>query len=702
MGSQQRREGAAIEEKIDKKTKVSKVRRLCLFELEGSFGSECSVHSIGAIQSKKATSPSASSSSSSSSSLSSSSSSSSSHNKQKEDLSSYSCARCRWRGRSLEEQRAHFQTEWHSYNARGGVRLSERAFVGTTEDQRRALEAERAARIEARGEQRAEARRLMNAGLPVVYFSHAPTRTVFPVFKSVLRGDGEDEDEDGEDEAGEGAPFDLEAQRYLSALQGLVGKRPVWCVFLVAAGHIALGVFEGAALVASRAFHRYVIRAKRGTRQATHDKGGRAPISAGSSLRRANEVALKDDCRGLLELWKPMINAAEAIFIAAPGVVNRSTLFYEGGPVKTKDPRIRGVPFPTARPTVDEVKAVHARLCMVTPEDASAVPALAPIVRDSAAARASKKDKREPAEGGGGEQPSAVPRAKGTAHLKARPDKDKEKERGAARSRGKALARADPPDTPLVRAVRVGDASAVAALLAQDPELANLPSDRLWTMTPLTIAAQLGAEETVAALVAAGADKDARVDGLWTALCFASSKGHAETVTRLLDLGADPTLRTEAGKTAYTLAPTGNPATRDSFRLWAGMHPDAWDWQRAAVMDPLTAEEAEALAVHRAEQRAREAAKKKAKESVKKEEKRIDKVEADREKLSDRERRALAAEERLRAQSAPHEARKICAFCKAELAPSQVPFTRLEFSYCSTRCVKAHIKLGLGGGGGGS
>lgn len=664
-----------------------------MFELEGSFASDCAVHSIGAIQSKKAAaSPSPSSSSSSGSS-----------DSEDHEVAggaggshgAFSCTRCRWRGKTLEEQRAHSQTEWHAYNALGRVRLSEAEFAGSTEEQRKAMEAEKLARVEARGEQRAEARRLMNAGLPVVYFSHGPSKTVFPVFKSVLRGDGEEEQEQEPEEEGRGGetPFVAEAQRYLSAFRGLVGKRPVWCVFLVAAGHIALGVFEGAALLASRAFHRYVIRAKRGTRQATHDKGGRAPISAGSSLRRANEVALRDDCRGVLELWAPMINVAEAIFVAAPGVVNRSTLFYEGGPVRTKDPRLRSVPFPTARPTVDEVKAVHARLCMITPEDPSTLPVLAPIAgsgpaRQPARGKAERGDADEPHR----EDGSEAPRAKGTAHLKARTDKDKE--RGAAKSRGRALARVDPPDTALLRAVRTGDTAAVEAMLAVDPELANLPSDRLWTMTPLSIAAQLGEEDIVAALVTAGADKDARVDGLWTALCFASSKGHSETVTRLLDLGADPTLRTEAGKTAYSLAPTGNPATRDSFRLWAGTHPDAWEWPRADVNDPLTAEEAEALAMRRAEQRAKDNAKRKAKESVKKEERRIDKVEADREKLSDRERRALAAEERLKAQAAPQEAKKICAFCKAELAPSQIPFTRLEFSYCSTRCVKAHIKLG--------
>ena len=46
-------------------------------------------------------------------------------------------------------------------------------------------------------------------------------------------------------------------------------------------------------VVRHKTFHRYVVRAKRGTCQSSHDsKGGHAPKSAGASLRRYNEAAL--------------------------------------------------------------------------------------------------------------------------------------------------------------------------------------------------------------------------------------------------------------------------------------------------------------------------------------------------------------------------------------------------------------------------
>ena len=41
-----------------------------------------------------------------------------------------------------------------------------------------------------------------------------------------------------------------------------------------------------------KTFHRYVVRAKRGTVQSVRDNQGAAPKSGGASLRRYNEAAL--------------------------------------------------------------------------------------------------------------------------------------------------------------------------------------------------------------------------------------------------------------------------------------------------------------------------------------------------------------------------------------------------------------------------
>ena len=45
-------------------------------------------------------------------------------------------------------------------------------------------------------------------------------------------------------------------------------------------------------MIAHKTFHRYVVRAKRGTVQSARDAQGNAPKSAGANLRRYNEAAL--------------------------------------------------------------------------------------------------------------------------------------------------------------------------------------------------------------------------------------------------------------------------------------------------------------------------------------------------------------------------------------------------------------------------
>ena len=49
---------------------------------------------------------------------------------------------------------------------------------------------------------------------------------------------------------------------------------------------------------------RYTIRAKRGGSQSSYDSGGRKAQSAGVSLRRYGELALREDVSALLKEWE--------------------------------------------------------------------------------------------------------------------------------------------------------------------------------------------------------------------------------------------------------------------------------------------------------------------------------------------------------------------------------------------------------------
>uniref|UniRef100_A0A8C3T278 VLRF1 domain-containing protein n=1 Tax=Chelydra serpentina TaxID=8475 RepID=A0A8C3T278_CHESE len=113
-----------------------------------------------------------------------------------------------------------------------------------------------------------------------------------------------------------------------------------------------------------KTFHRYTVRARRGTGQGLRDAQGQAamPRSAGASLRRYNEAALLKDIQDLLAGWAQHLQAAQRIFLRAPRA-NRALLF--GGrspPLHKGDPRVCNIPFSTRRATFREVLRVHAAL----------------------------------------------------------------------------------------------------------------------------------------------------------------------------------------------------------------------------------------------------------------------------------------------------------------------------------------------------
>lgn len=118
------------------------------------------------------------------------------------------------------------------------------------------------------------------------------------------------------------------------------------------------GIEERHAVVrAHKTFHRYTTRRKQGGSQSANDNAKGNAHSAGSSIRRYNEMALEADVRNVLSEWKSMIDTAELLFIRATGSTNRRTLFgpYDGQVLRSNDPRIRGFPFSTRRATQAEL-----------------------------------------------------------------------------------------------------------------------------------------------------------------------------------------------------------------------------------------------------------------------------------------------------------------------------------------------------------
>ncbi|KAJ1426784.1 Zinc finger C2H2-type [Sesbania bispinosa] len=136
-------------------------------------------------------------------------------------------------------------------------------------------------------------------------------------------------------------------------------------VLLASGGHFAGCVFDGDTVVAHKTFHRYVVRAKAGKKQSSKDASGRSIHSAGASLRRYNELALKKEVQELLTAWKPYFDASRCIFIHAPS--SSRQLLYDGEkPYFTNQQcAVRNIAMSVRRPTFREAKRVHSQLTQV-------------------------------------------------------------------------------------------------------------------------------------------------------------------------------------------------------------------------------------------------------------------------------------------------------------------------------------------------
>lgn len=77
--------------------------------------------------------------------------------------------------------------------------------------------------------------------------------------------------------------------------------------------------------------------------------------SAGSSLRRYNEAALRSDIHNLLKEWKPYLAKCKNIFLRARNPQDKK-LFIEMVSQGSTDQRLKSFPFTTGRPNVAELK----------------------------------------------------------------------------------------------------------------------------------------------------------------------------------------------------------------------------------------------------------------------------------------------------------------------------------------------------------
>jgi hypothetical protein len=130
-----------------------------------------------------------------------------------------------------------------------------------------------------------------------------------------------------------------------------------WAFFLIRSGRVYAAIFDlslpCAELILHKSFKRYTERRKQGGSQMLRDKSGKVAKSAGSQLRRANEVELLKDVERLMESWRKELEECQLIFWNR-NFFSQIAMFQAEKIIAKSDLRLRTLPFSISKPCIEE------------------------------------------------------------------------------------------------------------------------------------------------------------------------------------------------------------------------------------------------------------------------------------------------------------------------------------------------------------
>lgn len=408
-------------------------------------------------------------------------------------------------------------------------------------------------------------------------------------------------------------------------------------VLLARGGHFAGCVFDGDSLVAHKTFHRYVVRAKAGKKQSSKDAGTQGIHSAGASLRRYNEFALKKDIQEVFTLWKPHFAAATCIFISAPS--NNRQLFFDGEkPYFTCQHRaIRNIPLTVRRPTLKEARRIYSLLVQVSSE----------IIEETALSA-----KEESLAG-----------AKSWDHSNIESSGLKFKE--------------DLEDTNIAETCSiVTEMDGLSVSIESRDEI-----NAVGTWTPLHEAAKSGNAQKVLELLEQGVDPCVKDERGQTPYMLASEKEVRNAFRRFMASNLE--------RWDWNAAKVPSPLTKEMEDSQAAKQAEK-DAKRKAKAKELKKlrkakeKKAQAEAAESHNNSSNKGHSPSSGSAISKEE------ELKRIQIAEREKRAAAAERRMVSKCEGSDI--VCSCCNASLA-GKVPFHRYHYKYCSTSCMHVHREI---------
>ncbi|PON35219.1 Notch [Parasponia andersonii] len=286
----------------------------------------------------------------------------------------WTCNTCKAEFDSLKDQRSHFKSDIHRFNVKlslaGKNTVKEDDFDELTTESFKDYDVSSISGSEDETEKELYPGKAFDENFKKKLFIRRRTGERVSVWKSLVMNESDDilfeNDKAGCLDNG------LKEKDVIERLKNVVceprDKTHFRIVLLASGGHFAGCVFDGNLVVAHKTFHRYVVRAKAGKKQSSKDASGRAAHSAGASLRRYNELALKKEIQELLAAWKPYFDASSCVFIYAPS--NNHQLLFNGEKpyFSTQLCAVRNVPLTVRRPTFKEARRLYDQLTQVANE----------------------------------------------------------------------------------------------------------------------------------------------------------------------------------------------------------------------------------------------------------------------------------------------------------------------------------------------